>query len=44
MILFVNNNAGILFLVTTVVAEIWREIKRYSSIITKVLNVDSLID
>lgn len=44
MILFVNNNAGILFLVTTVVVEIWREIKRYNSIITKVLNIDSPID
>lgn len=43
MVLFVNNNAGILFL-TTVVAEIWREIKRYNSIITKVLNLDSPID
>jgi hypothetical protein len=56
MILFVNNNSGILFIVTTITtmindlifewstAEIWREIKRLNSIITKVLNIDSPID
>ena len=44
MILFVNNNSGILFIVTTVVAEIWKEIKKLNSIITKVLNIDSPID
>lgn len=44
MILFVNNNSGILFIVTTVVTEIWKEIKKLNSMVTKILNIDSPID
>ena len=44
MVLFVNNNSGVLFIVVGVIAEIWIEIKKLSSIITNVLNIESPID
>ena len=44
MILFVNDNSGILFIVTTAITEIWKEIIKLYSTITKTLNIDSQID
>lgn len=44
MILFVNNNSGILFIVITVVAEIWRELISLYSKITIILDGDSPIN
>jgi hypothetical protein len=42
MILFVDDNAGVLF-IKSFFEEVWREIKNLVSTVTKVLNIDSKI-